>query len=364
MANPTDKVPVFVGPSLGRHRPSYVGVDLDYRPPASQGDVIAAAVEAPKAIVLIDGYFEHVPAVHHKEILWALDQGIPVYGGASIGALRAAELSPFGMIGVGKIFEAFEAGELDCDDEVALIHGPAEVGYEPLSEPLVNIRWTLSSAVNSGVVEEDFACSLVNRAKETFYPERSFAQLLGGHKLQADRGGAERLASWLPNGRLDQKRIDAMACLGRATSDLQRPSGERVGSSCGFVFTDAFAQLVQCTAAALPLGSRTAYGLIHLCSDTTTSFSATVAMCAAALAIDKATRGPVPVHSLGETVNSFLDHVPGGDFGTWMKSRSLDIDTLSRMLEEMARMKRSSEEAEELVCRLIHSKLKIGSGCT
>ena len=126
----------------------------------------------------------------------------------------------------------------------------------------MNVRWTLSSALDSGVVEEDFAGSLIKRAKATFYPERSFGWLLGGHDRQADRVGAERLARWLPSGRLDQKRIDAMACLGRATSDLQLPSGEPARSSCGFVFTDAFAQLVQCTAAGLPLGSRTAYGLI------------------------------------------------------------------------------------------------------
>lgn len=359
MANATSKIPVFVGPSLGRHRPSCLGVDLDYRPPASQGDVIAAAVDAPKAIILIDGYFEHVPAVHHKEILWALDQGISVYGAASIGALRAAELSRFGMIGVGAIFEFFESGELECDDEVALVHGPAEVNYAPLSEPLVNIRSTLSSALGSGVVEEGFADFLINRAKATFYPERSYRRLLDGLDRQEDRVGAERLASWLPSGRLDQKRIDAVACLARATADLQRPSDERGRSSCGFVLTDAFAQLLQCTAAGLPLGSHTAYRLIQLCSGTTVDLSASVDACAAALAIDRATRGPVPVHSLGEAVNSFLDQVPGGDIGTWMKYRNLDIDALSRILEELVRIERSSEEAEELVHRLVHSKLKM-----
>lgn len=359
MANETDKVPVFVGPSLGPHRPAYPGVELDYRPPASQGDIIAAAVDGPRAIILIDGYFEHVPAVHHKEILWALDQGIPVYGAASIGALRAAELSQFGMIGVGKIFESFESGELECDDEVALVHGPAEVNYQPLSEPLVNIRSTLSSALDAGVAEEDFAASLINRAKATFYPERSFGRLFGDLDHQADRARAERLASWLPSGRRDQKRIDAMACLAQATSDLQRRPRERGHLNRGFVFTDAFAQLVQCTAAGLPLGSRAAYRLIELCFDRTAGLSASAAVSAAALAIDRATRGPVPVRSLGETVNSFLDHVPGGDIGTWMKSRDLDLDTLSRILEELARMDRSSEAAEELLHRIVHSKLKL-----
>lgn len=360
MANMNDKVAVFVGPSLRGHHPIYTGVDLDYRPPASQGDVIAAAVDFPKAIVLIDGYFEHVPAVHHKEILWALDQGIPVYGASSIGALRAAELSRFGMIGVGKIFESFESGELERDDEVALVHGPAEVNYEPFSEPLVNIRSTLSFALGAGVVEENFADTLINRAKATFYPERSFDRLLGDLDHQADRVRAEKLASWLPSGRLDQKRIDAVACLARATARLRQPPGEHGRSSCGFLFTDAFAQLVQCTAAGLPLGSRIAHGLIQLVSNTTAGLSSvSLATGAAALAIDRATRGRVPVRSLGETVKSFLDQVPGGDMGAWMKSRNLDLDTLSHILEELARMDRSSGTAQELVHRIVHSRLKM-----
>ena len=48
----------------------------------------------PAIIGMVDGYFEVTPTVWHKEILWAMAQGIHVYGSASIGALRAAELVP------------------------------------------------------------------------------------------------------------------------------------------------------------------------------------------------------------------------------------------------------------------------------
>ena len=69
-----------------------------------------------------------------------------MFGAASMGALRAAELAAFGMEGVGAIFEAFREGVLEDDDEVAVIHGPAEFGYPVLSEAMVNIRRTLSDA--------------------------------------------------------------------------------------------------------------------------------------------------------------------------------------------------------------------------
>ncbi|MGV9708646.1 TfuA-like protein [Streptomyces sp. NPDC003483] len=37
--------------------------------------------------------------------------GVKAIGAASIGALRAAELAPFGMFGVGRIYTAYARGE-------------------------------------------------------------------------------------------------------------------------------------------------------------------------------------------------------------------------------------------------------------
>src|SRR5690348_12016648 len=107
-ATPMNAV-IFAGPSLP---PSRRPPDprLIWKPPVKQGDLYRAALGQPAIIGVVDGYFETVPTVWHKEILWAMAQGIHVYGSASIGALRAAELSPFGMKGVGKIYEAFRDG--------------------------------------------------------------------------------------------------------------------------------------------------------------------------------------------------------------------------------------------------------------
>ena len=60
-----------------------------------------------------------------------MSQGIHVFGSASMGALRA-ELCPFGMVGVGRIFEAYRDGELEDDDEVAVIHGPPRPAILPV----------------------------------------------------------------------------------------------------------------------------------------------------------------------------------------------------------------------------------------
>ena len=119
---------VFLGPSLppGEARRT---LPARYLPPARCGDVLRIRRLKPRAIALIDGLFETTAAVWHKEILLALEDGIAVLGASSMGALRAAELEPYGMTGVGAIFEAFRDGVYTDDDDVALLHGSASAGY-------------------------------------------------------------------------------------------------------------------------------------------------------------------------------------------------------------------------------------------
>src|SRR5262249_35596391 len=136
---------IFAGPSLPpAFRPSDPA--LCWRPPIRQGELYQAARAHPAIIGVIDGYFEVTPTVWHKEILWAMAQGIHVYGSASIGALRAAELWPFGMTGVGRVFDGYRDGSLTDDDEVAVLHGPEELDYPVVTEAMVNVRATLDQA--------------------------------------------------------------------------------------------------------------------------------------------------------------------------------------------------------------------------
>src|SRR5678815_1914302 len=136
---------IFTGPTIS---PAEASAELKavYLPPAAEGDVYRVALHRPQAIGIIDGYFQSVPTVRHKEVLWTMSRGIHVFGSASIGALRAAELHPFGMEGVGTVFRLYRAGALDDDDEVALAHGPAETGFRAASEEMVDIRQTVRKA--------------------------------------------------------------------------------------------------------------------------------------------------------------------------------------------------------------------------
>jgi hypothetical protein len=145
-----------------------------------------------------------------------MDQGIAVFGASSMGALRAAELHAFGMIGVGSIFEDFRDGRLEDDDEVALRHGPSEMNYIALSEPMVNIRASLEQAVSDGVLGRSAASDLISLAKSMYFPERTWDALQTIAKERGiDRVALESLRAWLASGRVDQKQRDAVAMLNR-----------------------------------------------------------------------------------------------------------------------------------------------------
>lgn len=204
---------IMTGPSLP---PEIARQELDavYLPPVSEGDVYRAVNEMPDAIGIIDGFFECVPSVWHKEILYAMSRGIRVFGAASMGALRAAELAAFGMEGIGAVFEAFHEGVLEDDDEVAVIHGPAEFGYPVLSEAMVNIRRTLSDAALECVIHQETRARLESIAKVLPYRERTFAAMIEeGRRCHLPDEDLHAFLQWLPNGRVDQKREDALLML-------------------------------------------------------------------------------------------------------------------------------------------------------
>lgn len=134
---------LFVGPTLPRH---LIPPEIEVRPPACCGDLADLLDRPPPAVGLIDGCFEIAPTVWHKELLDLIAHGIPVIGGASLGALRAAELHSLGMLGTGAIFEAYRDRRMNRDDAVMVSHAPAELGHRPLTVALVDMEATLLAA--------------------------------------------------------------------------------------------------------------------------------------------------------------------------------------------------------------------------
>lgn len=215
---------VFLGPTLDAAEARAVLDDVEIVPPAKQGDLYRAAKRGAHAIGLVDGYFDQVEAVAHKEVLWAMSKGVHVLGAASMGALRAVELATFGMEGVGEIFAQLQRGDLTDDDEVAVAHASAEDGFRRSSEAMVDVRVTLDSAVRAGVIHDDTRGLLVRSAKALFYPERVYPAVLAHAEVNgADPQQLASLCAFLPRGRVDQKRLDAIALLERLRAMRDAP---------------------------------------------------------------------------------------------------------------------------------------------
>jgi hypothetical protein len=86
---------VFVGPSISREEAErHLGAD--FRPPCRRGDL--EQMRRGCIVGIIDGVFHQDLAVSPREILQAVDRGVHVFGAASMGALRAAEVP--GMRGI------------------------------------------------------------------------------------------------------------------------------------------------------------------------------------------------------------------------------------------------------------------------
>lgn len=200
---------VFVGPSLP-DAASLAGAGVVVRPPAVQGDFLRAAEQGANVIGLIDGGFEYAAPVWHKEILLALSQNITVMGAASMGALRAAECRPFGMVGIGRIFDDYSSGRTVDDADVALLHGPGELGSRPLTVPLVNVRATLDKMEHEGLLEGAVRAELERAAGRIFFKKRTWRSIVAACETASERPGL--IEALLANA-VDQKRIDALELL-------------------------------------------------------------------------------------------------------------------------------------------------------
>jgi hypothetical protein len=216
---------LFAGPSLP-DAARLCGDAIRVRSPAAHGDVLAAVREGATAIGIIDGNFEHVAPVWHKEILHALDHGVAVFGAASMGALRAAECDAFGMVGIGRIYQDYASGHRVDDADVALLHGPAELGYPALSLPLVNVDATLDRLEADEAVDKPTISSFRDVAWQLFYKDRTWPAIIDSAGKVGER---QQLLQLLHAATVNQKREDALALV-RILADFAPQSPAKQGN--------------------------------------------------------------------------------------------------------------------------------------
>ncbi|MEU0413883.1 TfuA-like protein [Streptomyces griseorubiginosus] len=215
---------VFVGPTLSRSEPDLAAPSVRVWPPVQHGNLFSDAISEGDTIVIIDGVYHQAPALRHKEIMAVMGRGVRVIGAASIGALRAAELAQYGMLGVGSIYGAYVDGSIDGDDEVAVGQAPGG-DWRALTWPVVNLRLALELAYRAGVIDCRRAAVLLEALRAVYYPQRTMAAV----RAVCRRQGETEFAEWLGEQRArdehfaDLKRSDALAAVRTALNDQSAP---------------------------------------------------------------------------------------------------------------------------------------------
>ena len=202
------KVIIFTGPSLHPDDAKKI-LNADYRPPVARDDILIALKDKPEVIGIIDGVFHQKPAVSHKELLKALDSGVKVVGGSSMGALRASELDELGMIGVGMVYDAYKTGKIESDDDVAVVFNPKNM--EQLSEALVTMNYNFEQAFKEGLISPEELENLNKAAKAIYYPKRTYKLVLRNSNLETSK--KVTLMEFIKEKGKDIKRKDALLVL-------------------------------------------------------------------------------------------------------------------------------------------------------
>ncbi|MFE2684455.1 TfuA-like protein [Streptomyces mirabilis] len=162
---------VYSGPTIPAAEVTGICPQAMHHPPIRHGDLITLAPARDDVVVIIDGLFHGTAPIRHKEILAVLADGVTVVGASSMGALRAAELHPYGMHGIGEIYRAYRDGRITADDAVTVQHTP---DGHPLGEPLVNLLHTLATASEAGTISAADADRLGDLARSLHYTRRSW----------------------------------------------------------------------------------------------------------------------------------------------------------------------------------------------
>ena len=150
---PPAKPIVFLGPSLPHDEARRLLAGC-YRPPVRRGDLLPIA--GGRTVAIIDGELAPDALIPAAEIRAALQRGVRLFGAASTGALRAAELAACGMIGVGWVHAAYRSGRIASAEEIAVLYDPRTL--RPLTVALVSVRRWLEALAAGGDITAAAAC--------------------------------------------------------------------------------------------------------------------------------------------------------------------------------------------------------------
>lgn len=214
---------VFLGPSLSPADAGRMVPGVEYRPPARRGDLDAVDESKVAEVVLIDGVMVYGHPPSPMEVHRLAERGVRVLGASSLGALRAAELTGYGVEGVGWVFGQVRSGQLTADDELLARLDPRTGRAETLF--LVNLRYAARQLVLAGALSSDKAGLFLSSVAALYFEARTCPRT---RDVAASAGLDNVLFERLLEPRYDIKAADARLAL-RSTRWAQCSRDGRTG---------------------------------------------------------------------------------------------------------------------------------------
>jgi hypothetical protein len=208
---------VYVGPTLHADDVRRWLPRCQPMPPVRRGDLYRDRLLGFRTFVILDGVFAQELAISPREVVDIAGDGGLVVGACSMGAMRAAECWPVGVEGVGSVYRLFRRGLLTSDAEVAVAFSPV-FPYQPLSIPLVNVRYALSRGIRGGVLSDSIAARMLKCASDIFFGDRTWDLVLRMASVPDPSGSLKTSLQ-----QYDLKRLDAI----RALCTVQRRIARR-----------------------------------------------------------------------------------------------------------------------------------------
>lgn len=207
----TEDTVAFIGGSLAKPE-RICDTGIVYTTPAEQGDMLMAILAGFRNILIIDGYFYTKFPCTTFEVMLALEQGLNVFGAASIGALRAVELDRYGMTGSGYVYDYLRRHAIKPYHIVAQTYRGNDTVLTP---PLIEIIYFLECAAAEGVINQVDSDRCLKLAETISFFSLTFVSFF--NKLQEAGLATQQLEDYLNRKGPDHfriKRADALQLLG------------------------------------------------------------------------------------------------------------------------------------------------------
>jgi len=213
-------IKVYAGLSVGSADVQRVLPGARFAEPVKRGDIPKDVADGVGVIVIVDGRFMQNLAVTPGELMDALRRGTRLYGCSSMGAMRAVELEPYGMIGHGEIFQHIRQTPYFGDDLLGLTF--REDTLEPLTVPFVDLHFSLRDLRRRGKA----TTAQVKKVQDVFlalpFPDRTLRHVTTElARIHGRRADVLCSLAKVALGRARQKRLDALGTLARVKSDLR-----------------------------------------------------------------------------------------------------------------------------------------------